>query len=161
MRFPTTGRVLAVLATSAMAAVPLNAQAPVQLAFVTPIQIVPETQAVKGIRIDLLYGSNTAMTGLDLGFVNRTTTGPSGGLEWGLVNLTGGRFTGVQIGFVNMGDANEGLQWGGFNSNKNMSGLQLGLVNYAERTHGVQVGLINIIQTGGQFPVFPIVNWGK
>jgi hypothetical protein len=30
---------------------------------------------------------------------------------------------------------------------------------YAQRLHGVQIGLINIIKTGGQFPVFPIVNW--
>ena len=154
-------RKLCVFMLLAGAAGALQAQAPIQLAFVTPIQIVPESQPVKGLRIDLLYGSNSAMTGLDIGLVNRTTTGPSGGLEWGGVNLTGGKFTGAQIGWVNIGDANEGLQWGLFNSNKNMNGLQLAVVNYAERIHGVQIGLINIITTGGQFPVFPIVNWGK
>jgi len=24
---------------------------------------------------------------------------------------------------------------------------------------GLQIGLVNIIRQGGQFPVFPIVNW--
>jgi hypothetical protein len=41
------------------------------------------------------------------------------------------------------------------------NGLQISLVNYARRIDGVQVGLINIIKENGQFPVFPIVNWGK
>jgi hypothetical protein len=39
------------------------------------------------------------------------------------------------------------------------NGLQLGIVNYAERMNGLQIGFINIIQQGGQFPVFPIINW--
>jgi len=53
----------------------------------------------------------------------------------------------------------EGVQWGVINTAASWNGLQLGLVNYAQRLHGVQVGLVNIIRSGGQFPVFPIVNW--
>jgi len=37
--------------------------------------------------------------------------------------------------------------------------LMLGFVNYAETMKGLQIGLINVIRQGGQFPVFPIVNW--
>jgi hypothetical protein len=53
------------------------------------------------------------------------------------------------------------VQWGGVNTAANWNGLQFGLVNYAQRLHGVQIGLINIIKQGGQFPVFPIVNWSR
>jgi hypothetical protein len=42
---------------------------------------------------------------------------------------------------------------------ENMNGFQLGLVNYAQTAKGLQIGLVNIIRQGGQFPVFPIVNW--
>ena len=38
-------------------------------------------------------------------------------------------------------------------------GLQVGVVNYAQSMRGLQIGLVNIIKQGGQFPVFPIVNW--
>jgi hypothetical protein len=153
-----------------------QAQAPIQLSLVTPIQIVPATNAVKGLRFNLIYGTNTAVTGLDLGLINNTTGGPSEGVQFGAINLvtgsfTGwqssfvniqrGAFTGLQGGVINMAGAAEGLQWGGFNSSTQMNGLQLAVVNYARRIHGVQVGLVNIIKEGGQFPIFPIVNWGK
>ncbi|MCL5268777.1 MAG: hypothetical protein M1469_11860 [Bacteroidetes bacterium] len=53
----------------------------------------------------------------------------------------------------------EGFQYGWFNSGNHVSGFQLGLVNYAESMKGLQIGIVNIIKSGGQFPVFPIVNW--
>jgi len=46
---------------------------PVQLSLVTPIQIVPEDQSLKGFRFNLLYGKNASVSGLDIGLVNRTT----------------------------------------------------------------------------------------
>jgi hypothetical protein len=153
-----------------------RAQSPIQLSLFTPVQLVPATQAVQGLRLNLIYGTNTAVTGLDIGLVNMTTRGPSMGLQYGVANIVTGQFTGWQAGLVtimngsqtglqtsviNMAEANEGLQWGGFNSSNQMNGLQLGLVNYARRIHGVQIGIVNIIKEGGQFPVFPIVNWGK
>ena len=160
-----------------LCAAPLAAQSPVQVALFAPIQIVPEGKGVKGLRLDFIYGSNSTVGGLDLGLVNRNTgTGQSGGLQWGFVNMvhgsftgwqasfvgvTEGKFEGLQSGFVNMAHQSQGLQWGGVNSSWDHHGLQVGLVNYARRINGVQVGLINIIHSGGQFPVFPIVNWGK
>ena len=165
-----------VVGLAAWRAAPAAAQAPIQVAFVTPIQLVPQQQAVRGVRVDLLYGSNPAVQGFDIGLVNQTTRGPSSGVQLGLANLVTGDFTGLQYGFVNttsgrveglqtalvnVAGSGEGMQWGLFNSNREMNGLQLALVNYAERIHGVQVGLVNIIRSGGQFPVFPIVNWGK
>jgi hypothetical protein len=170
-------RTRAIAVTLLFVAAPLAAQSPVQVALFAPIQIVPQTKPVKGLRIDFIYGANTTMTGLDLGLVNRNTgTGHSGGFQWGLVNMnhgsftgwqasfvgvTEGKFEGLQSGFVNLAHESEGLQWGGVNSSWSHHGLQLAIVNYARHINGVQVGLVNIIAQGGQFPVFPIVNWGK
>jgi hypothetical protein len=169
-------RPLIALAVGLVGAAPLTAQSPIQLALVTPVQLVPEGSEVRGLRIDFLYGTNTAVNGFDIGLVNRTTRGPSSGIQWGGVNMVEGAFTGwqsgfvsmthgkvfgLQSGFVNLAESSEGVQWGGFNSSTNHNGLQLALINYAERIHGVQIGLVNIIKIGGAFPVFPIFNFGK
>jgi hypothetical protein len=142
-----TRKLFPTLAFALLGAVPAVAQAPIQVAFVTPIQIVPETKPVRGLAINFIYGANSSVEGVDLGLINRTTAGQSSGLEWGFVNISEGSF--------------KGFQWGWYNTGRDVNGLQLALVNYAEKIHGVQVGLINIIKTGGQFPIFPIVNWGK
>jgi len=146
---------------------------PIQLSLVTPIQIVPEDEAVRGVRINLLYGRNTFMTGFDYGLVNHTVRdflgvglglvnladGDATGVHWGLVNITQGAFEGLQWGGVNSAGRGHGAQIGVVNHLRNHRGLQFGLVNYAERMHGVQVGLVNIIKTGGVLPVMPLVNW--
>ncbi len=133
---------------------------PIQLALVTPVQIFPESYSINGFRFSLLYGRNASVSGLDIGLVTHTTSGQSMGVNWGGVNLTDANFTGLQIGWVNYckGDF-EGLQYGFFNHAEYANGLQLGFVNHAGRLKGLQIGLVNIIQKGGQFPVFPIVNW--
>lgn len=132
---------------------------PINIALVTPIQIVPEEQAVSGFRWNILYGSNSAMSGLDIGLANRVT-GRMEGVQFGVVNLTES-MTGWQDGFVNYTERGfEGLQWGGLNYAGRINGLQLGLVNYAKRANGVQVGLVNIIEEGGFLPVMIIANWG-
>jgi len=122
--------VVATVALAAAVAMPLAAQEnPVQLALFTPVQLVPESQGVSVVRLNLIYSVNRSVKFIDLGFVNVTSGGPS-----------------------------SGVQWGGVNTAANRNGLQFGLVNYAQRLHGVQIGFINIIRQGGQFPVFPIVN---
>jgi hypothetical protein len=133
---------------------------PVQVSLVTPIQIFPEKYTITGIRLNLLYGRNVSVQGIDIGLVNHTTTGQFQGLQWGLVGLTDADFTGWQDCAVNVVQVRcEGLQWGLVNYAGNMSGFQLGFVNYAKKMKGLQIGLVNIIKQGGQFPVFPIVNW--
>ena len=81
-------------------------------------------------------------------------------MQFGLIGLVEGDFSGWQgtAGNITKGTA-EGLQWGVVNYAGHASGLQLGLVNYALSMKGLQIGLVNIIKQGGQFPVFPIVNW--
>lgn len=147
---------------------------PIQLSLVTPVQIVPEDEAVGGFRFNLLYGRNAAMTGFDLGLVNHTRPGDVVGVQFGIVGLSDGGMTGwqanwvnvtkeamkgVQTGLVNLEGDGEGLQWAAVNVAEYHNGLQLALVNYARTLHGIQVGLVNIIKEGGAFPFFPIVNW--
>ena len=184
----TSSLVVAVL-TSAL--IPASAQAqkrPIQIALVTPIQIFPETDTVVGVRLNVIYGRNASVIGLDVGIANHTTTGPFKGLQFGIVgiadskfigwqynwvNITKDRFEGFQSGIVNLvGDGGgfqyaavnharemKGFQLGIVNYAEQMGGFQLGLVNYARRTSGLQIGLLNIIREGGTFPFFPIVNW--
>ncbi len=132
---------------------------PINIALVTPIQIVPPEVEVSGFRWNIIYGKNSAMTGLDIGIANHVA-GPMKGVQLGWFNQAES-MVGWQDAIVNytVGEA-EGLQWGGVNYAGRINGLQLGLVNYAERANGVQVGLVNIIKEGGMFPVMIIANWG-
>jgi len=150
-----------VVSISILTAAPAFAQnRPIQLALVTPIQIFPEDTPIGGVRLNLLYGRNVSVSGLDLGLVNHTTTGMSKGWQNGLVGVADADFLGWQDCAVNVTKGRcEGLQWGVVNYAGEMSGLQLGLVNYAMSMKGLQIGIVNIIKQGGQFPVFPIVNW--
>ena len=158
-------------------ATPLVAQdKPIQLSLFTPVQLVPEKQGVSAVRLNLIYSVNRSVQYVDLGLVNLTSGGASKGIQWAAVAINKGTFNGWQSGFAAVTQARfeglqtgvftsalegQGLQWGGVNMSDHWSGLQLGIVNYAKRTSGVQVGLVNIIKEGGQFPIFPIVNWGK
>ena len=165
---------VAILAAGLLTAAPAQAQSPIQVAIFPPLQLVPQDEAVKGLRLSI-YGRNAAMTGLDYGLVQQTTgpfkglqiglvglnEGGTEGMQWGGVNLTEGDLLGAQLGLINSATSGEGLQWGGFNHSRNFRGLQLALVNYAETLNGVQVGLINIIKENGLFPVFPIFNVGR
>ena len=133
---------------------------PIQIALFAPIQIFPEDDHIGGVRLNLLYGVNASVTGLDWGLVNHTTKGLSQGVQFGLVGLVESDFIGWQDNSVNITKSNfEGFQSGIVNYAKNMNGFQLGLVNYAENLKGLQIGLVNIIRHGGTFPFFPIVNW--
>ncbi len=133
---------------------------PINVALVDPIQIFPENNSIQGLRINLIYGKNASMEGLDWGLINAVGTGGLTGVQFGLANICDGNATGFQDGIVNLSNENfEGFQWGWVNSGTHVNGFQLGLVNYAGTMKGLQIGIINIIKTGGQFPVFPIVNW--
>lgn len=133
---------------------------PINVALVNPIQIFPEDNTIQGIRLNFIYGKNVSMVGFDWGLANHVGTGGFTGLQWGAVNICDGICKGVQLGLVNYDQKNvEGFQWGWYNRGDYVNGFQLGLVNSAETMKGLQIGIINFIKTGGQFPVFPIVNW--
>ena len=132
---------------------------PVNLALVTPIQIFKSSESIAGLRLNLIYGKNDNMTGLDIGLGNHAT-GKLQGIQWGAVNLAGQGGAGIQVGYVNVdkGGTFTGLQYGWYNETNQMVGLQLGLLNWAQSANGLQIGLINVIRKGGWFPVFPIIN---
>jgi hypothetical protein len=133
---------------------------PINIALFNPIQIFPEDNSIEGLRINLIYGKNVSMVGLDWGLVNDIGTGGFKGIQWGFANICDGNFTGWQNGLLNINKGNvEGFQCGWFNAGDHVSGFQLGLVNSAESMYGLQIGIINIIKSGGMFPVFPIINW--
>ena len=150
----------------------LAGESPVQLALFDPVQIVKHDQRIGILRIDLLYGKNAGMTGLDVGLIGHTT-GNQAGLAYCVVNITQGSFTGWQDSFISIADQGFlGLQSGAFNQSKDGHGVQIGLVNVTDRmsglqfgvvnytrvmTRGVQIGIGNIILEGG-IPFLPIVN---
>lgn len=146
-----------IIASFAIAATP---DKPIQLSLFAPIQLFNENTSITGIRLNFLYGRNTSVTGLDWGLVNHCTGGKSSGIQIGLVGLVDGDFSGFQDNFINSTKKDfRGWQWGFVNYAHYANGLQLGFVNYAVTMKGLQIGLINIIKQGGQFPIFPIVNW--
>ncbi len=171
---------LFVMLSCSFAALVLTPQAslaqkrPIQISLVTPVQIFPPEDTIAGVRINILYGRNVAVTGLDIGLVNHST-GISRGLQYGLVgvvedfqgwqshavNVANGKFEGFQDGTVNVSEVFRGFQLGLVNYSKDTEGFQLSLVNYAETMKGLQIGLVNIIKEGGLFPVFPIFNFGR
>ena len=89
-----------------------------QISFINPVQVIDEDKSIYGARLNLVYGVNQDVFGLDLGLVNRTK------------------------------HFQKGLQVGFFNSNVKMSGLQVGLVNYTNFLYGVQIGLLNFNTQG-------------
>ena len=139
----------------------LDAQSkPFNIALFNPIQVYPENNSISGIRLNFILGKNKSMTGFDWGIVNQVGSGGVVGVQWGFANISSGNVVGWQSGLFNLDEKDvKGFQWGWYNTGAHVNGFQLGLVNSAQSLYGVQIGLINFIKTGGQFPVFPIVNW--
>jgi len=150
------------------------AEKPFEFALYSPIQARAETDAIKVLRLSLIYGRNVSVKGLDVGLVARNTGGISKGLQYALVgivdgdfvgwqnsgvSITRGSFTGLQTGLYSELGTGEALQAGVFNRATRVSGLQLGFINYADDLHGIQIGLINIIKSKDAFGVLPLVNW--
>lgn len=110
---------------------------PIQLSLFYPAQIFPKETKVQGLRINLIYGVNDEMTGIDLGVVNKTT-GTTQGLQLGLFPLGG----------VNVTEELEGFQfagfWGGANlASGDVSGIQISGIlvgfNKAKDLNGIQI----------------------
>ena len=141
-------------------------------------QLVPPEISISGLKLNLPYGSNCQITGLDLGIVSIAREESSdlearvSALQVNLFNSTSGSFAGIQVGLVNLADTSSGIIAGLVNSTRNYAsgvevglvntslefhGLEVGLVNYTEFLQGVQIGLINIA-TKSTLPFFPIVN---
>ncbi len=154
-------------------------QTALQLSIWSPkLQLVPPEIAITGLKLNLPYGSNCQITGLDAGLVSISRDqGPDlaarvAALQVNLVNYTSGSFSGLQVGLVNVSDTSwgivaglvnsansraSGIQLGIINSSLEFRGLEIGLINYTEFLEGVQIGLVNIAKQS-TLPFFPIVN---
>ncbi len=150
-----------------------------QLSIWSPkLQLVPPEITISGLKLNLPYGSNCQITGIDLGLVSITREEGAdlearvAAFQMNLFNSNSGSFSGLQLGVVNLSDTSSGIIVGAVNStNSRASGIQLGLVNtslefrglevglvnYTEFLEGVQIGLINIA-TKSTLPFFPFIN---
>ncbi|MEI9479227.1 MAG: hypothetical protein WCO26_22020 [Deltaproteobacteria bacterium] len=120
---------------------------PLQIAIWNPVQLVPDDWDIYGLRLNLLYGNNRDLVGLDLGLVNSARA-----------------FEGVQLGFMNIpiesiptfGSSSVGVQAGIVNiSSGALAGLQIGGLGCAVmgRMAGLQIGMLcdaNVSMTGLQ-----------
>lgn len=145
-----------------------------QLSLVTPVQIFPETFAVSGLRINLIFGRNRALRGLDLGTVNEVTervegvqligvnlAGDLAGLQIGLFNSASSSEAGCcQLGAINIlrGEDSQGTMLGLFNQADGLRGFQFGLINICNTLDGCQLGVINIITQSEALMFCPIFN---
>lgn len=121
---------------------------PIQLPLIAPAEIYPESNSDSGVRLSLQYRRNVNVTGFDLFPVSQTTAGISKGVQFGGVALVDANFVGWHNAPVNI-----------VSYSNDAEGVQFGLVSYARKLKGLQIGLVNVIRQGGEFPVFPIVNW--
>ena len=135
-------------------------------------QVVTEDINVSGLKINLPFGGNDYVQGVDLGIaatakkisalqvnilVNRAHEEFTG-LQFALVNQSGNS-NGVTLGGLNVTeDKAKGIQVGVVNSSMSTRGLQIGLINYTESMTGLQIGIVNII-TESVVPFFPIINF--
>ncbi len=75
--------VLVILTLSFVSKPVLATERSIQLSLFTPFQLFPESDSVTGVRLNLLYGKNASVTGLDWGLVNHSTSGVSMGWQLG------------------------------------------------------------------------------
>lgn len=142
--------------------------APLQASFWSPVQILPEEFDVYGLRIDLPYGKNRDVGGIDMGFVNQATRHAVGIQVGVLCNFDcemryqqsprGYRVYqfpesynhsvqagGIQLaGLFNLDQGDmTGIQLAPVNIVlADMRGFQVGAVNFASRPMGVQIGVL-------------------
>ena len=143
----------------------------VMLGFFTPLQIPESDYDVRGVRLNLLYGTCCNFSGLDIGFVGVTKNRAKGcrvnlvnmayedglGLHAGGLNYLSGDFKGLQIGLINWTDSGDAFQVGFYNGAYDVKGLQFGLINVTDKMQGIQIGLFNIISYS-DLSFFPILN---
>lgn len=142
--------------------------APLQVSFWSPAQILPEEFDVYGLRLDLPYGKNRDVGGIDIGFVNQATRHVIG-LQAGVLcnfncelryqQLPRGyrvyqlpeRYNhsiqagGIQLAvFLNLDQGDmTGMQLALVNVVlADMRGIQVGAVNFASRPTGIQIGAL-------------------
>jgi len=182
---------MAGLAALALIASPINSLAAAPLQFSIPGQNMPASQQVEGVRLSLLNGRTSSVSGLDISVLGLSEVDSLKGVEIGfffgasrikreftgaafsLMNWHEGRDAGLNMGFVNLVNEVRGLNFGAVNISQGNSLANIGVINYAERA-SFQFGIFNAakrldgVQIGivnyaenGVIPVLPLVNFSK
>ncbi len=143
---------------------------PFQFAIVEQLQLVSKDKSITGLKLNLIYGCNYGITGVDLGLVSKAQYTTA--IQFNLMNIVEQEGVGLQVGLFNLAQSYSGMQFGVFNLCGSSftgvqagflnyasicSGLQLGIVNNCQSMRGIQLGLINVIQDSN-LPFFPILN---
>jgi hypothetical protein len=148
----------------------------------------PDNSEVKGVRLTAIYGKSGNVTGVDftiglseldnlkgvsfpLIFGGNRIKNSMTGLGLGIVNIHEGADKGVNVGFLNLTNDVQGLNWGGINIStgttiadvsfvniSDTSTFQLAFFNKTEFIEGVQIGFLNCA-SNGFLPCFPIFNF--
>lgn len=147
-----------------------------QYSIFSPIQLYPADYDVYGLRLNLLYGENKSVYGVDLGGYSYAS-GDFYGVQLAAVvcardgscsavtgatiaNLSIGNDGGIAMaGFMNVaGGKYTGLQMACVNHAQKFSGVQFGVLNHCENFTGFQFGLINICRRQS-LPFTILINW--
>jgi hypothetical protein len=110
---------------------------PFQIALVYPVQLSRPDSSVTGLRVNLVYGRNKDLSGVDLGFTNHIT-GQFRGVQFGITNLVENSFAGIQEGVL-------------FNDVEgDFAGIQGGALGGSVKGtfRGVQGGFLNVTTSG-------------
>ena len=127
-------------------AAPGTQSAPIAVALWNPVQTSDENTSIRGFRLDLPYGKNYDMQGLDLGIASETTRNLTGA-SFTLGSSVGHNVIGVQSSFVLAlaGGTVYGLQEGIYSQAKDLHGVQFGVVTQVERqSYGARFAAVNL-----------------
>ncbi len=138
---------------------------PLQVSLLPSVQLILKENSICGARLNLLWGENTSVMGIDAGLVNVTESLKGieiGGVNWlsgherkeswGIqiagINYAGNStFSGGQIGVLNAGSSKAsitGIQAAAANINLGeTNGAQLGFLNGGKNVSGLELGFIN------------------
>jgi hypothetical protein len=123
-------------------AVQAGGASPLQLSICPPVQLVPEDVDVFGLKLNLPYGHNRYVTGIDLGVVGGAERCEA--IQVNLFNVVPDRAAGVSVGLFNLMGSTEGVHCALINSmSEEAMGLQVAILNNARRVTGLQVGVVN------------------
>jgi hypothetical protein len=145
---------------------------PFQLSWVPGFQVFPQEDAIWGLSLNVLYGIQHDVTGLNLGpfaeatrlrgvaiSIVNTSREYVRGVHMGGGNAVEGHLAGLQFGGANLVEGDlEGMQLGIANSAGGGAGFQLGMVNHTTSMKGLQIGLLNFNEKGW-LRFFPIFNF--
>jgi hypothetical protein len=124
---------------------------PFQVGIWDPIQLFRNERSVYGLGLNLIYGNNRNLVGLEVGFASNKrwmsaglqvgailnrVTGTARGLQVaGIINWVEGPFHGLQLSTINLGNGADGIQIGAANFNwrhgeeSRVAGLQAGVLS--------------------------------